>query len=88
MQVAVNAIIPITSATKHFKAACERTKELGTTFIFKNNRPDIVMMDMRKYEQIMSILDDMEHSEIATLIAERKAKDNGRRFPLEEVLNQ
>ena len=86
MQIAANAIIPITEATKHFKAACDKTKELGTTFIFKNNRPDIVMMDIARYEQLMSVLDALEHSEIAALVAERKAKDSGKRFSLDDVL--
>ena len=87
MQIAMNSIIPITDATKHFKTACEKTKKLGATFIFKNNRPDIVMMDIAWYEQLVSVLEDMEHSEIAALIAERKAVDNGRRFSLDEVLS-
>ena len=87
MQITANAIIPITDATKHFKSACDKTKELGTTFIFKNNRPDIVMMDITCYEQLLSVLDDMEHSEIAALVAERKAKDNSKRFTLNEVIN-
>ena len=87
MQIAINSIIPITDATKHFKSACEKTKELGTTFIFKNNRPDIVMMDIARYEQFISVLDDIEQSEIAALVAERKANDNGKRFSLDEVVD-
>ncbi|MCL2486455.1 MAG: type II toxin-antitoxin system Phd/YefM family antitoxin [Oscillospiraceae bacterium] len=86
MQIAMNAIIPITDATKHFKTACEKTKELGTTFIFKNNRPDIVMMDIGSYERFMSVLEDMEQSEIAALVAKRRNKDNGKRFSLDEVV--
>ena len=87
MQLTANAIIPITDATKHFKSACDKTKELGTTFIFKNNRPDIVMMDIARYEQLLSVLDDMEHSEIAALVSERKANDSGKRFSLSEVVD-
>ena len=86
MQITANAIIPITDATKHFKSACDKTKELGTTFIFKNNRPDIVMMDITRYEQLLSVLDVMEHSEIETLVAERKAKNSGKRYSLDEVI--
>ena len=86
MQITTNAIIPITEATKHFKDACDKTKMLGTTFIFKNNRPDIVMMDITRYDQLLSVLDAMEHSEIAALVAERRAKDSGKRFSLDEVM--
>jgi PHD/YefM family antitoxin component YafN of YafNO toxin-antitoxin module len=87
MQIISNAIIPITEATKHFKTACDKTKELGTTFIFKNNRPDIVMMDIARYEQLISILDDMEHSEIMALVAERKKTDSGKRFMLNDIVD-
>ena len=86
MQITMNAIIPITDATKHFKTACEKTKELGTTFVFKNNRPDIVMMDIAKYEQFLSVLEDIEQLEIASMVDERKAKDSGKRFSLDEVI--
>jgi PHD/YefM family antitoxin component YafN of YafNO toxin-antitoxin module len=86
MQMTANAIIPITEATKRFKTACDKTKELGTTFIFKNNRPDIVMMDIARYEQLLSALDSIEHAEIAALVANRKANDNGKRFTLDEVV--
>ena len=86
MQISADAIIPITDATKHFKDACEKTKILGTTFIFKNNRPDIVMMDITKYERFMSILDDLEHTEIAEMVETRKKADTGMRFYFDDVV--
>ena len=86
MNISANAIISITEATKRFKAVCDKTKELGTTFIFKNNRPDIVMMDIAHYEQLLSILDDLEHAEIAALVEKRKLEDDGTRIPLDDVL--
>jgi len=86
MQIAVDAIIPITDATKHFKNACDKTKALGTTFIFKNNRPDIVMMDIKRYEQFLSILNDLEHFEIASMVQERKQSDTGKRYSFDEVV--
>ena len=88
MQITVNSIIPITDATKRFKSACDKTKKLGTTFIFKNNRPDIVMMDIDYYEQLLAVFDDIEHSEIAELIEKRKKSDNGKRFSFDEVIKQ
>jgi len=88
MNIHVDAIVPITEATKHFKATCDKTKQLGTTFIFKNNRPDIVMMDILRYEQLFSLLETLEHSEIAAMVAERNAKDNGVRIPLEDVIGE
>jgi PHD/YefM family antitoxin component YafN of YafNO toxin-antitoxin module len=87
MQMTADAIIPITEVSKNFKSACDKTREHGTIFIFKNNRPDIVMMDIDRYQQLISILDDLEHSEIAALVADRKSKDNGKRIPLNEVIN-
>ena len=86
MQITIDSIIPITDATKHFKDACEKTKALGTTFIFKNNRPDIVMMDINRYEQIISMLEDVEHFEIAAMVQNRKETDCGKRYSLDEVM--
>ena len=86
MNIHADAIVPITEATKHFKATCDKTKQLGTTFIFKNNRPDIVMMDIARYEQLFYLFENLEHSEIAAFVAERKAEDNGVRIALEDVI--
>ena len=86
MQISIDAIIPITDATKHFKDACEKTKTLGTTFIFKNNRPDIVMMDITSYERFMSVLDNMDHLEIAAMVENRKRADTGKRYSFDEVV--
>ncbi|MCL2081221.1 MAG: type II toxin-antitoxin system Phd/YefM family antitoxin [Oscillospiraceae bacterium] len=86
MNIQADAIIPITEATKRFKATCDKTKELGTTFIFKNNRPDIVMMDISRYERLFHLLEDLEHSEIAAVISKRKAQDSGKRIPMDDVI--
>ena len=88
MTFPADAIIPITEATKHFRTTCDKTKQLGTTFIFKNNRPDIVMMDISRYEQLFSMLETLEHLEIAALVAERKTKDSGKRIPLSDVIGK
>ena len=85
MQIDTNAILPMTEATKRFKSACEKTKELGTIYLFKNNRPDIVMMDMKKFEELFAVLDDLEHLEIAALIESRKKSDDGTRYTLDEI---
>jgi len=86
MQIESNAILPITEATKHFKNACEKTKELGTVYLFKNNRPDIVMMDMEKFEELFAVLGKLEHLEIAAMVEARKQRDDGTRRTLDEVI--
>ena len=45
------------------------------------------MMDIVRYEQLFSLFENLEHSEIAAPVAERKAKDNGVRIPLEDVIS-
>ena len=86
MQINTNAILPMTEATKHFKSACEKTKQLGTVYLFKNNRPDIVMMDMQKFEELFAALDELEYMEIAALIDSRRQHDDGTRYTLDEVI--
>jgi len=86
MQIDTNAIIPMTEAMKRFKSVCEKTKELGAIYLFKNNRPDIVMMDMEKYEELFALLDELEHLEIAAMLEARKQRDDGTRYTLDEVI--
>ena len=87
MQISTKSIVPITEATKHFRAVCDKTKKTGSVFVFKNNLPEIVMMNMKHYEMLMSVVDNIEHAEIHKLVTERERDDNGKRYTLAEVID-
>ncbi|WIV12256.1 hypothetical protein [Proteiniborus sp. MB09-C3] len=87
MRVTTEEIISSTDITKKYKFCRDKTKQLGKTVIFKNNVPDMVLMDISVYEEIQKILDDIEHTEIYNMIKERKANDSGKRYSLSEVKN-
>ena len=85
MKVITEEIISSTDITKNYKLCRDKTKHLGKTVIFKNNVPDMVLMDIDVYEKIEKMIDEIEHIEIYNMIQERKAKDEGKRYSLSEV---
>ena len=78
MRISTNTIVPITEASKHFKAVCDKTEENGALFIFKNNLPKIVLMNMKHYEKLMSVIDAIEHEEIYQMLKSRGLLDSGK----------
>jgi len=61
-------IISNTDITKEYKNCREKAKEMGKVVIFKNNLPDMVLMDIQEYEKtfemLYSFFDKLEHIEI------------------------
>jgi len=43
-------------------------------------------MYINRYEQFISVLEDMEHMEIAAMVENRKKTDSGKRYSLDEVI--
>lgn len=85
MNIASKNIISSTDITKSYKDCREKAKRNGKTIIFKNNKPDMVLMDFDKYEELNAIIEEVEHMEIYELIQERNKNDNGKRYSLSEV---
>lgn len=85
MKILPEEIVSSTDMIKNFKACREKTKKLGKTFIFKNNNPEMVLMDIEEYTKMANIIDELERIEIYTMLEERKKGDTGKRYSLDEV---
>lgn len=76
------SIFSATDIMKNFTECRNKTKQYKKSIIFKNNKPDLVMVDYDAYEELMNQLEDCK---IAILIKEREKQDDGTRYSLEEV---
>ncbi len=85
MKFSTEEIISSTEITKNYKVCRDKTKELGRTVIFKNNAPDIVLLNIDEYSRICEFMEELEHIEIYNMIQERQKVDNGDRYSLQQV---
>ena len=84
-----NEIISATDMSKNFAACRDKVKCNARGIIFKNNKPDLAMLDISEYERITTenaVLNELlEDLEILALVKERAAHDDGTRYSLEDV---
>lgn len=87
MVIPENKIISITEFLRNFKEVSKKLDSDEINFIFKNNKPDKVIMTYQKYKQTMELIDCLEHKSIYKEIKEFEENDNGKRYSHEDVLN-
>ncbi len=80
-----NEIISTTDITKNFALCRKKTKELNRTIIFKNNKPDLVLLDIDQYENMCNALKLLEDLDIQCVLKERLNADDGTRFSLDDI---
>ncbi len=85
MRFTEEEIISTTDITKNFAQCRDKTKEIDRTIIFKNNKPDLVLLDFDFYKKLQELADTLEDIDITRMIEERRERDNGKRLSLAEV---
>ncbi len=89
MKILSEEIVSSTDIIKNYPNCRKKTKSIGKTFIFKNNAPDMVLMDITEYEGIIEkmyeLIEEMEHIAIYQMVEDRKRKDTGKRYTWEEI---
>lgn len=78
-------ILSTTDVIKNFSDCRKLTKEKSRTIIFKNNKPDLVMLDIDEYENMCNLISLLEDLDIQAILGERIEKDNGKRYSLDEI---
>jgi PHD/YefM family antitoxin component YafN of YafNO toxin-antitoxin module len=78
-------ILSTTDVIKNFANCRDITKKLTKTVIFKNNKPDLVMLDIDEYERMHKLVDLVENLDIIAMLKERAQSDNGTRYSLDEI---
>ena len=81
--IAKNLIISSTAIIRNYKKACKKIESEGIGFIFKYEKPDMVLMTFKKYEELM---DKLEHMEIYLAVKKANEDDDGKRYSIEEAM--
>lgn len=80
-----NEIVSSTELVKNFPRYRNMAKEKTRMFIFKNNKPDLALVDIDVYENLLKIAELVESQEILAMIEERDKLDDGKRYSVADV---
>lgn len=78
-------IVSSTDIVRDFKKCREKVKEFSHLIVFKNNTPDLAVVDYKEYKRLIEIANFLDDIDIARMVEERDKRDSGKRHTLEEV---
>lgn len=85
LAIGLGEIFSSSDVTKSYSKCRDLTKKNKRTFIFKNNKPDLVMLDISEYERIQEKLNLLEDLDIALMLNERMKNDSGKRYSMDDI---
>jgi PHD/YefM family antitoxin component YafN of YafNO toxin-antitoxin module len=75
ISVPVNRIISVTDFVRNFKEMNKKVEKDNINFLFKNNKPDKVIMTFDKYVELMEIINKIEDLECKSEIMKSELND-------------
>lgn len=67
-----NNIVSATELVKNYASIRNKVKEDNSIIVFKNNKPDIALVEFELYEKLMQLVESIEHNEIYKIVSERE----------------
>ena len=86
ISVPVNRIISVTDFVRNFKEMNKKVEEDNINFLFKNNKPDKVIMTFDKYVELMELINKIEDLECKSEIMKAEL-DNKKTYSVDEVFD-
>ncbi len=85
-------IVSTSDVTKQFTTVRKTVKSNDCVFIFKNNTPDMVLLDFEVYTDILkeidSLKEELENAHLLALAKERVANASGITYTSDEVAEE
>lgn len=85
MLMAKKDIVSSSEISKNFAKYRKQVKEKSRLFVFKNNKPDLVVFDYDQYEYIMERLNQLEDELIYEKLEKRKFAEGDKTYSLKET---
>lgn len=82
-----NSIVSVTELVKNFAKVRQQAKEGSRMIVFKNNKPDLAILDIDEYEELLKIVELMDNYTILNMVEERDKNDDGTRYTTEEIVD-
>lgn len=67
-----NNIVSATELVKNYASIRNKVKKDNSIIVFKNNKPDIALVEFELYEKLMELVELIEHNEIYKIVSERE----------------
>ncbi|WP_270670885.1 MULTISPECIES: type II toxin-antitoxin system Phd/YefM family antitoxin [Peptostreptococcaceae] len=80
-------IVSSSEISKNFSKYRKQAKEHSKIFVFKNNKPDLVMLDYDQFESIMNKLNQLEDDLIYEKLKNRPFHEGDKTYSLKETKN-
>ena len=85
IEITKQEIVSTSEVVRNFSKIRAEVKENSRMIIFKNNKPDLVLLDFDEYEKLLERINIMEDLLISKTIEERDEEDNGTRHSFEDA---
>lgn len=83
-----NNIVSSSDLVKNFAKIRNAVKAGTNMFVFKNNKPDLAILDIDKYEKLLKVIELLENESILKMVEERDKNDSGVRLTTEEIVER
>ena len=80
-----HSIVSVTDLVKNFASIRQKAKEGSNMFVFKNNKPDLVILDIDEYAKLLETAELLENLSIIKMVEERDKNDNGVLYTSDDV---
>ena len=85
LAITKNEIVSSSELVKNFSKLRNKVKNNSKLIIFKNNKPDLVLIDFNQYEKLLEQIDLMEDILISKTIEERDKEDDKVRYSFDDI---
>lgn len=82
----IGSIVSATEVVKNFATIRQQAKRGKNIIVFKNNKPDLAILDIDDYEKLLKVAEQFENLQIKQIIEERYKNDDGTRYNTDEIL--
>ncbi|HBI6884366.1 TPA: type II toxin-antitoxin system Phd/YefM family antitoxin [Clostridium perfringens] len=82
------AIVSATELVKNFASIRKKAKDGLNMIVFKNNKPDLAIVDIDEYANLLKMAELLEDLTITQMAEERIKEDNGVRYTSEDAIRR
>ncbi|EDT25477.1 type II toxin-antitoxin system Phd/YefM family antitoxin [Clostridium perfringens] len=82
------AIVSATELVKNFASIRKKAKDGLNMIVFKNNKPDLALVDIDEYANLLKMAELLEDFTITQMVEERIKEDNGVRYTSEDAIRR
>lgn len=80
------SIVSATELVKNFANIRKKAKDGLNMIVFKNNKPDLAILDIDEYANLLKMAELLEDMTIMKMIEERDKNDDGTRYTSKDVI--